>query len=358
MKRAMTMLNPHLVALVLGTLALLPLPLLLTSFQQGIAVQILLAALLAVGWNIMGGFGGQFSFGHAAFFGIGAYTTAYLLINRGLSPWLGMVIGAALAAVFGIFVGFISFRSQLKGVYFALATFALAEILRLLANASSLVNASVGLNIPIVPGSSWTMLQFPADSPNYYYISLGLLALGLLTVILLMSTRAGRFITAIREDEVAAAALGINPMRYKLLAVAISAALTAVGGGFSVMYYFFINPDQAFGPAVSIEILLPVVLGGTGTIWGPVVGSLFITLLSQYTAGLVREPPAFLSFLQGHSGVDIAIYGVLLIVLVMYLPQGIYGTLQRRVQRWQNRATPDAPATGRRLKIFHVRMRS
>ena len=354
MKRGVARLDPHFTTLVIGTLILLPMPLFLSSFQMSVAVQILLFALLAVGWNVMGGFGGHFSFGHAAFFGIGAYATAYLLIHYHLSPWLGMLIGAALAAIFGVCVGFLSFRYNLKGVYFALATFAFAEILRLLANASSLVNASVGLSIPISSGSSWMALQFPENSPSYYYIALGLLVSGLLAVIFLVRSRSGWFTIALREDEDAASALGIHPMRYKLQAVAISAAITAVGGGFYVIYYFFINPDLAFGSAVSIEILLPAVLGGAGTIWGPVVGSFFIMLLSQYTTSLVRNPPAFLGFLQGSSGIDIAIYGLLLILLVLYLPRGIYGTLRSWVPRLF-REGPGRVATQQFAKYFRVR---
>lgn len=329
--RALRRLDRDLLVLVVGILVLIPVPLFLSGFWLEVAIQTLLFGLLGVAWNLMGGFAGQFSFGHAAFFGIGAYTTAVIVTDYALSPWLGILLGAALAAVFGVLVGFLSFRYGLKGVFFALATFAFAEMLRLISKSLEAVNAARGFNIPIQTGNPWLTLQFPQGSPNYYYVILALLAVTLLVVILLMRSRAGTFILSIRENEDAAAALGVNPMRYKLLAVAVSAALTAVGGGFYVQYFFFIDPDLAFGASISIQILLPAIVGGIGTIWGPVVGSLIITALGQGTTALVRSPPAFLEVLQGTSGLDIAIYGALIVVIVLFLPRGVFGTLRERV---------------------------
>jgi branched-chain amino acid transport system permease protein len=320
-----------LLVLVVGILVLIPVPFFLSSFLLEVAIQTLLFGLLGVAWNLMGGFAGQFSFGHAAFFGIGAYTTAVVVTDYALSPWLGILLGATLAAAFGVLVGFLSFRYGLKGVFFALATFAFAEMLRLISKSLEAVNAARGFNIPIQGGNPWLTLQFPLNSPNYYYVVLALLSFTLLVVILLVRSRAGTFILSIRENEDAAAALGVDPMRYKLLAVAVSAALTAVGGGFYVQYFFFIDPDLAFGASLSIQILLPAIVGGIGTIWGPVVGSLIITALGQGTTALVRSPPAFLEGLQGTSGLDIAIYGALIIVIVLFLPRGVFGTLRERL---------------------------
>lgn len=320
-----------LLVLAAGVLVLIPVPLFLSGFLLEVAIQILLFGLLGVAWNLMGGFAGQFSFGHAAFFGIGAYATAVVVTDYGLSPWLGMGLGAALAAAFGVLVGFLSFRYGLKGVFFALATFAFAEMLRLIFRSLEAVNAARGYNIPIQSGNPWLTLQFPQGSPNYYYVVLALLALSLLLVILLMRSRAGTFILSIRENEDAAAALGVNPMRYKLLAVAVSAALTAVGGAFYVQYFFFIDPELAFGAGVSIQILLPAIVGGIGTIWGPVVGSLIITALGQGSTALVRTPPPFLEALQGVSGLDVAIYGALIVLVVLFLPRGVFGTLRERL---------------------------
>ncbi|QYJ16586.1 hypothetical protein Rxycam_02421 [Rubrobacter xylanophilus DSM 9941] len=328
---ALRRLDRDLLVLAAGVLVLIPVPLFLSGFLLEVAIQTLLFGLLGVAWNLMGGFAGQFSFGHAAFFGIGAYATAVVVTDYSLSPWIGMLLGAALAAAFGVLVGFLSFRYGLKGVFFALATFAFAEMLRLISRSLEAVNAARGYNIPIQSGNPWLTLQFPQGSPNYYYVILGLLALSLLAVILLMRSRAGTFILSIRENEDAAAALGVNPMRYKLLAVAASAALTAVGGAFYVQYFFFIDPELAFGASVSIQILLPAIVGGIGTIWGPVVGSLIITALGQGSTALVRTPPPFLEALQGVSGLDVAIYGALIVLVVLFLPRGVFGTLRERL---------------------------
>lgn len=323
----------NILVLVALVVVLLPVPLFLSGSQMDLAVQILLFAMLGVAWNLMGGFAGQFSFGHAAFFGIGAYSTAVLVTDYELSPWLGMLLGAALAALFGLLVGFLSFRYGLKGVFFALATFSFAEMLRLISNGLELVQGARGINLPIVTeGSQWVTLQFSQGSPSYFYVILGLLALTLLLVILTMRSPTGAFILSIREDEEAAAAIGVNPLRYKLVAVATSAALTAVGGGFYVQYFFFVDPNLAFGAAVSIQILLPAIVGGIGTIWGPVVGSFIVTTLGETTTDLISSPPQFLSAIEGRSGLDVIIYGVLIIAIVIFLPKGVFGSLKERVQ--------------------------
>lgn len=322
----------NLLTLVVGVIVLSPVPFFLSGSQMDLAVQILLFAMLGVAWNLMGGFAGQFSFGHAAFFGIGAYSTAVLVADYELSPWLGMLLGAGLASLFGLLVGFISFRYGLKGVFFALATFSFAAMLRLIANGLELVQGARGINLPILTqGSEWLTLQFAQGSPSYFYVILGLLALTLLLVILMMRSPTGAFILSVREDEEAAAAVGVNPLRYKLVAVAVSAAITAVGGGFYVQYFFFIDPDLAFGAAVSIQILLPAIVGGIGTIWGPVVGSLIVTTLGQTTTSLISSPPAFLSVIEGRSGLDVVIYGALIVAIVILLPKGVFGSLKEKV---------------------------
>lgn len=330
MMETLKRLDRDLLALAVGVLILVPVPLFLSGFLLDIAVQTLLFGLLGVAWNLMGGFGGQFSFGHAAFFGIGAYATAVVVTDYGFSPWLGMIIGAVLAAMFGVLVGFLTFRYGLKGVFFALATFAFAEMLRLISKSLEVVNAAKGFNLPIQSGNPWLTLQFAQNSPNYYYVVLALLAFTILVVILLMRSRTGTFILSIRENEDAAAALGVNPMRYKLLAVAVSAALTAVGGAFYVQYFFFVDPGLAFGASVSIQILLPAIVGGIGTIWGPVIGSLIITVLGQGSTALVRSPPPFLEALQGVAGLDVVIYGVLIVLVILFLPKGVFGSLRER----------------------------
>jgi branched-chain amino acid transport system permease protein len=313
----------QLIALAAGVVVLAALPSLLPPAQEAVAVRTLIFALMAVAWNVMSGLGGMFSFGHAAFFGLGAYADAFLLTRYGLSPWLGMVAGALLAAGFGVLTGFLCFRYRLRGAYFALATFAFAETLHLLALKFAPTKAAAGLNVPLVQGSSWGALQFPPGSPNYLWTALGLTALAVAATIGLLHSRAGRYVIAIREDETAASALGVPVLRYKLATIAVSAAITAVAGAFYTQYYLFIDPDLAFGSAVSIQAILPSVIGGVGTVWGPLAGAAILGPLSDVTATLLRDPPGALAFLRGRSGLDVIMYAVLLIVIVVALPKGI-----------------------------------
>jgi branched-chain amino acid transport system permease protein len=322
----------NLVVLAALVVVALPLPALLSGAQQQVAVRLMLFALLGVAWNVMGGFAGQFSFGHAAYFGLGAYASAYLLVNHGISPWIGMTVGAALAGAFGALTGWLSFRYELRGAYFALATFAFAEMLRLISFNLELVNRAVGFRVPLIDGSSWWLLQFPPGSPNYYYAMLLLLTATIVAVIAVMRSKTGYRIIAVREDEEAARAIGINTMRFKLVAVVVSAALAALGGAFYVQFIFFIDPQLAFGPAVSVQILLPAIIGGVGTIWGPVVGAVVLVPLAEVTAALVREPPPALDFLAGRAGLDLIVYGIVLIVMIVYVPRGIYGALAHRLR--------------------------
>lgn len=326
--------NRHLLVVAVLAVVLAPLPLVLPDASEAVAVRILVFAIMAIGWNVMSGFGGLFSFGHAAYFGIGAYVSVWLLVEKDVSPWIGMVGGVVGASLFALLLGFLTLRYKLKGAYFALSTFAFAEILRLLATNSDLVNRAVGYNVPIRPESSLAYLQFPPGSPMYFWVALALTVAALAVSILFLRSRAGRFTVAVRDDEEAAAAVGIPVMRTKLTAMALSAAITSVAGTFYVQYYFFVDPDTAFGSSVSIQAILPAVIGGVGTIWGPVIGAVILGPLNDVTATLLRNPPEFLDFLQGRAGLDVVMYAILLIVIVLVLPQGVYGALR---ERWRRR---------------------
>jgi branched-chain amino acid transport system permease protein len=325
--------NRQLAVLLVLLLVAIPLPLVLPPAQGAVAVRILIFLLMAVGWNIMSGFGGMFSFGHAAFFGVGAYTSAYLLVEHGVSPWIGMLAGMAVAALVAVVIGYFAFRYKLRGAYFALATFAFAEMLRLVVNSTELTNKAVGFTVPLIKGSSLSLIQFPADSHAYFWIALGLAGAAVAVSIGFVHSRTGRYVTAIRDDELAASSLGTPVMRYKLVTVALSAAITAVAGTFYTQYYLFVNPELAFGSAVSIKAIVTVVIGGIGTIWGPVVGAVIVGSLNDVTATLLRTPPDFLSFLQGRSGLDVVLYAILLILIVRLLPKGIVGTIMERRRR-------------------------
>lgn len=319
--------------LVVGAVLLAFLPFVLDAQQQAVAVRTLIFAIMAVGWNIMSGYGGMFSFGHAAFFGIGAYTDAYLLVAHGISPWVSMVVGAVLAAIFGVATAALSLRYRLAGAYFALATFAFAQMLLLLVSNLAVFRKTEGFNLPILTAPSWAKLQFTQGSSLYIWIPLGLLAIAVAITIALVHSRSGQFVMATRDDDTAAQSLGIPVMRYRLLAVALSCGITAVAGAFYTQYYLFVDPENAFGGNVSIEAIVPAVIGGIGTIWGPVIGAAIVGPLSEATAAVLRNPPAVLSFLQGKNGLDVATYAVLLILIVLFLSRGVYGSLAARFRR-------------------------
>ncbi len=280
-----------------------------------ILVLILFYAFLGTAWNVLGGYAGQFSFGHAAFFGIGAYTSTLLLVRAGVSPWVGLWAGGALAAAFGCFAGSLAFRYGLRGPYFALVTLAFAEMLRLVAVNWMDVGGPMGILIPLPKGgdSLWRF-QFREKLP-YYYVMLGLVALALWLTRRIEAARLGHTLAAIRENEDAAEASGVNTLAAKLWAMGISAFLTAVGGTFYAQYFSFIDPTLAFGVSVSVEILLRPIVGGPGTLMGPLLGSLALTPLSELTRWAIR----------GRPGVDVMIYGAILVVVVSFLPRGLIG---------------------------------
>lgn len=303
------------------------------QFFLSLAVLILYWAYLGNAWNIMAGYAGQFSFGHAMFYGIGAYTSTVLLLDFRISPWAGMLVGALLAGLFGLTMGYLLFRFGIKGHFFALGTFAVAEMLRLVATEIEFINTSIGLQIPLVRGDSWARIQFEETFANYYYVILGLFVAGTIVTIMVAHSKLGSYFQAIREDEDAAAALGVDTLRYKATAVAISGALTAIGGSFFVQYFLFVDPTIAFGVAVSVQILMRPIVGGVGTVWGPLVGALLLTPLAEFTRAFVRTPPEFLSFIEGRSGIDVMLFGLILIVVVLFIPDGLVGAGKRLWQR-------------------------
>ena len=313
------------------------LPLFLDKFYLSLALLILFWAYLGNAWNIMGGYTGLFSFGHAMFYGIGAYTSTVLLVDYGLSPLIGMLAGALLAGIFGAFVGFLLSRFGVRGHFFALGTFAIAEMVRLVATELGFINTSIGIHIPLVRGDSWLRLQFEETFANYYYLILILFVIGQIITITIVRNKLGYYFQAIREDEDAAAALGVNVLRYKVISMAISAALTAIGGSFFAQYFLFIDPTIVFGVSVSVQILLRPIVGGVGTIWGPFVGALLLTPLAELTRSVVRKPPGFLGFIEGRSGVDVMIFGAILIIVVLFMPDGIMGAGKRLLMRVRKR---------------------
>jgi len=295
-------------------------PLFVTSgYVLNAMVMTLYAALLAQSWNILAGFGGQFSFGHAAFFGGGAYAMAVLQVNLGWNAWPALAAALACGGAVGAFIGLLTFRYGLRGSYFALVTLAFAEVFRILANTFQFTGAGVGLMLPL--RASVSDLQ-PAGSGGYLYFILLFVVAGLLISWRLKHSRYGAWLQAVRDNEDSAAALGVNPFRVKLLAIVISGALMAGGGAFYVQYLHYIDPHIAYGPAVSVEALLGAIVGGIGTVWGPLLGAGALHLLGELTRGLVGDAP----------GINLVVYGVVLILMVTFMPHGIVGFFWRRTR--------------------------
>lgn len=272
----------------------------------------LYACLLAQAWNVLGGFGGQFSFGHALFFGTGAYAQAIAQMQWGLNPWLALPLGMALASGVGAFVGALSFRYGLKGSYFALVTLAFAEVFRIVATSVPFTGAGVGLMLPL--RESAANMQFGSRA-GFVWLMLGLVTLALLVTAWLRHSRFGACLQAVRDNEDAARAVGVNPFHVKLVATVLSAALMGAAGAFYVQVFQYIDPGIAYGPHTSVEALVGAIVGGMGTLWGPVLGALGLHLLADLTRNLFGQLP----------GINMVIYGSVLVLIVMFLPRGIAG---------------------------------
>jgi branched-chain amino acid transport system permease protein len=284
----------------------------------------LLIALVGQGWNVLGGYGGQYSFGHAAFFGTGAYVTAILQTRYGVNAWLGFALGIAGGALMGAAIGALTFRSGLKGSYFALVTLAFAEVLRIAASVAPITGAGVGLLIALDLRPQAFQFQ---DRAPFYWIAVALVAVSLLVVRLIESSRFGAWLVAVRENEDAAKALGVDAARVKLGAMVISAAMAAAGGVFYAQYYLFIDSGIAYGPWISIEALLAPIIGGAGTVLGPLLGALVVKLLGELAKLVTGDAP----------GLDLVIYGGVLILVVAFAPRGIAGALSDLRLPWRRR---------------------
>lgn len=312
---------------------------------------IFLFGYLAQSWNILGGFAGQLSLGHAAFFGLGAYTSTLLYTEFGVSPWLGMPVGMAVAGLFGLAIGFVSFHYRLAGPFFTLATIAFAELIRLTALHLKFTGGSMGVLIPLQGNSLWHF-QFTGKAP-YYYIALAMLAAVTALIWWMSRSRIGHYLHAIRQDEDAAEAIGIDTRRYKLIAATLSAALTGAGGTLYAQYTQYIVPDDVFAVGMSVEIILRAIVGGSATVFGPVVGSFILTPVAEATrvlfsgggsgaaivklfasdASLEAKLSGYFTFLAagGGGGGALMLYGVILIFTCLAMPAGAIPWLRRRL---------------------------
>lgn len=277
--------------------------------------RLFLFATLGLAWNLVGGYNGQLSLGHAAFFGIGAYGLA--LLSKGMSPWLAIGGGVVLALVAALIIGSVSFR--LRGPYFCLATIAFAEVVRLIAkNLPSVTGGDVGTTVPLL---------FPHNTMRwFYYACVGLAMVSFAVSYWVERSRFGYYLMAIREDEDTALSVGVNTARVKLWALLLSAALTALAGALYASLFLYIVPDPVLGIELSVEISILPMLGGAGTLLGPLVGSLVLESASEVFKNIFKEA-------------HLLIYGILVVLVVLFLPEGIVGTLKRKTH-WFKAAPP------------------
>ena len=287
-----------------------------SKFQLDVLTLIFFTAYIGQSWNILGGYAGQFSFGGVMFFGTGAYTSSILLTSFGVPPIIGIFAAIFMGAFLGLIVGYLSFRSGLRGFYFALITLAFAELLRVLANSVEFTGGGVGLFLTYAPGLH--NLQF--NSPTgFYYFSLVLLVISLAIAIWLERSRFGAQLVAIRENEDAAEALGIDTLKCKVYAIMIMGGMGGAAGTFYAQKYLYIDPPISYSIALSVEMLLVTIVGGMGTVFGPLVGSFFLHTVNEFARHFIDTP-----------GVSLIVYGFILILIISFLPNGLVGLFRKK----------------------------
>jgi branched-chain amino acid transport system permease protein len=309
--------------LALAFAAAIALPLVVPGYLVDVGMLVFFLAFIGQSWNISGGFAGQTSFGHAAFFGTGAYTSTILQITFGWNAWLAWPAAMLAGAIVGWIIAVLSFRAGLRGSYFALITLAFAEAFRILANSLSFTHAGLGMLIKADPRPA--NFQFK-DPIWFYYLALALCIVSLLIAWQLTRGRLGARLVAVRENEDAARALGIDVFAEKVKALSLAGAIAAAGGTFYAQKYLYIDPNIAFGVDKSIEMLLVTMVGGAGTIFGPLLGALTLTGINEVTRTLASVVPAF----KNVQPLSLIVYGVMLILIVGRLPDGL-ARLFRRV---------------------------
>lgn len=290
-----------------------------SAFMINFGVLALFYAFIGQAWNIAGGFAGQLSFGHVVFFGAGAYASTILQMRFGFNPWFGLPISALAGALVGWVIAVLSFRAGLKGSYFALITLAFAEVLRIVANSVEITGGGLGMLIPAKP--SMANLQFP-ERIGFYYLILALTVASVAIAIWLKNSRFGAQLAAIRENEDAARALGINTFKEKVKVMMLSGAIAGVGGCFFAQYFLYIDPTIVFGVDKSVEMLLVSMIGGAGTIYGPLIGAVLLAGISDVTRAVFDV-----------QGLSLVIYGALLVVIIAFLPNGLIDLFQRLGRR-------------------------
>jgi branched-chain amino acid transport system permease protein len=305
--------------------AFVVMPWIANDYLVTVLIVFLYLAYTGQAWNIMMGFAGQLSLGHAIYVGLGAYVSALLFTRFGIGPWIGFLAAVPVAAACGAVIGFLAFRFGVAGVYFAILTIAFAEFARIGFDHLDIVNASAGLFLPVAQYSHNDLWRLRGNPTMFYYVMLTATFVAFVLSRLLLKSRMGYFWLAIREDEQAALAAGINTFRYKMYAVMISAAVTSFAGVFYAFFYNNLFPEQVFNISRSIEMILGPIIGGVGTLFGPILGAFVLTGLAE---SLTAAMAAFGIDLPGAKQV---FYGVCLLVVVVALPEGIWPWLARRL---------------------------
>lgn len=306
------------VAAVLALLAACAPLLVKDVYVQNIMILTLMYAALSQAWNILGGYCGQISLGHALYFGLGAYTTALLFTKFGVLPWFGMLGGGVLSALIALGLGYPTFR--LRGHYFVIATIVIAEIALLLFLNWDWAGAALGIDIP-VRGDSWAKFQFARSKLPYFYFALVFCCVAFLITWWLEDSKWGYWWRAVKDNPDAAESLGVVVFNSKMGAAAVSAFLTAIGGAFYAQFVSYIDPDSVMTFQFSLLMALPAVLGGIGTLWGPVLGAAILIPLTELTR----------SYIGGSGrGVDLILYGTVIVVIALARPEGLIGLFSRR----------------------------
>jgi branched-chain amino acid transport system permease protein len=314
--------NKNWIGLIIVVILVLLFPVFFTlPFPRHLMIMIFLYSTMGLAWNLIGGYAGQISLGHAIFFGTGAYTSTLMLMKLGITPWLGMLVGGLLSMGIAFIIGYPCFK--LAGHYFAIATIAIGEIAMVLMINWDWAGSAVGLTLPILDEGLWN-LEFHTTKAPYYYIAFGIMVFALLVTYGVDRSKLGFYFKAIKGDLEGARSLGINTHRYKFYALALSAFLTSICGSFYAQYVLFIDPDSTFPLLLSIILCLVATLGGVGTILGPVIGAAILIPISEFTRIYLGG---------GGKGTDLILYGFLIMIITIYQPFGVIGIAKRLGKR-------------------------
>jgi branched-chain amino acid transport system permease protein len=321
-----------LVLLGLFAAALVIAPLFVSSYVLSVLIIVLYFAYVGQAWNLMIGFAGQLSLGHALFVGIGAYTSAALFIHFGIPPVIGVFAAIALSVLMGCIIGYLGFRFSIGGVYFALLTIAFAEFTLVVVDHVSWLGSTGGFFLPVANRNRIDLLNLRGSQAMFYYVILALTAAALLLCRLLLNSKLGLYWQAIREDQQSAEAIGVHLFRYKMIAVAVSSGLTGIAGVWYAFYYNNLFPDTTFATGKSIELILGTVVGGVGTLFGPILGAFILTplgeVLTHLTAGMKVD------------GIKTFFWGVCVAAIVLVRPTGLWPWLASLLGLSGRRAGP------------------